>query len=343
MVIMTFEDDLKNFSKNISSRKKGITTEETTKLSLILPFLKIMGYDVENPFEVKGEYSADVGVRKSEKIDLAVLIDDEVKILIECKSANTKLSYNHLNQLFRYFSVSDVKIAILTNGVIYRFFTDSINLGKMDENPFLEVDLRNLTDKKIESLKLFTKSNFSEEKISEHVEELKYRQQIHECLFEEISYPSEELIRVIARRVYAGKLNRQKMKYFKKLIKDELKDVFDNDYELVPSEIITSDEEMEGFYIVKAILSEIVDLDRIAMRDRQSYCAVLFDDNQNYTICRLYFNDLDNMAIAFFDSMAKDKGGSRIEEKIAINKVNDIFNYKKKLLDTVRAYKKVKK
>ena len=73
---------------------------------------------------------------KSEKIDLAILFDDKVKMLIECKSANIKLSYNHLTQLFRYFAVSNVKIAILTNGIIYKFFTDSQSPGRMDETPF---------------------------------------------------------------------------------------------------------------------------------------------------------------------------------------------------------------
>ncbi|WP_458455847.1 type I restriction enzyme HsdR N-terminal domain-containing protein [Methanobrevibacter sp.] len=340
---MTFEDELRDFSKNISIKKKGITTEETTKIALILPFLKILGYNIEDPYELKAEYSADVGVKKNEKIDLAVLIENEVKMLIECKSANTKLSYNHLNQLFRYYSVSNVKIAILTNGIIYKFFTDLQNPGKMDENPFLEIDLRNLTDKKIDSLKLFTKSNFSNEKIQEHVEELKYRHDVHEILLEEIYYPSDELIKIIAKKVYPGILKKPRLNYFKKIIKEELIDVFENNYEIEVSEITTTEEELEGFYIIKAILSEIVDSDRVTIRDRKSYCAVLFDDNQNYTICRLYFNDIDNLAVAFFDSMSKDKNGSRIEEKISINKVNEIYNYKDKLLDTVMTYKKKKK
>ena len=337
---MTFEDELENFSKSISIKKKGITTEETTKLSLILPFLKILGYDIENPYELKAEYSADAGIKKSEKIDLAILIDNEVKMLIECKSANTKLNNNHLNQLFRYYSVSDVKIAVLTNGVVYQFFTDSKLPGKMDSTPFLEVDLRTLTDKKIESLKLFVKSNFSEEKISEHVEELKYRHEIHNALLEEIHYPSDELITVIAKKVFDGVLNKTRRKYFEKIIKDEMIDVFENNYPYDESDIITTEEELEGFYIVKSILSEIVDPGRIAMRDRKSYCAILFDNNHNYTICRLNFNDLDNMVVGFFDSMQRDKNGSRIEEKIVVSNVNEIYNYKDKLLDTVRFYKK---
>lgn len=339
---MTFEDELFDFSKKISLKKKGITTEETTKIALVLPFIRILGYDIEDPQELKAEYSADVGVKKSEKIDLAVCIENEAKMLVECKPANVKLSSNHRDQLYRYFSVSDIRIALLTNGSIYQFFTDYDNPGRMDENPFLEVDLRNLTDSKIESLKLFAKDNFSLEKIQEHVEELKYRQMIHNTLIEEINYPSDELIHLIAKKVYSGVLTKSRMKYFKKIVKEEIKDIFDNDYELDSSDVITIDEEIEGFYIVRAIVSEAIDSSRVSIRDRKSYCGVLLDDNHHYPICRLYFNDLDNLVVAFFDSMQKDKYGGRVEEQIPINKVVDICNYKEKLLETVRAYDKIK-
>lgn len=339
---MTFEEKLKDFAKNLPMKKKGISTEETTKISLILPFLRILGYDVENPDELKAEYVADVGVKKREKIDLAILIDSELKMLIECKPANVTLNSNHVGQLLRYFSVSNVKISVLTNGVVYWFFTDYEHPGKMDETPFLEVDLRNLNSQKIESLKLFTKDNFSDEKILEHVEELKYRQLIHQTLLEEIHYPSDDLIKLIAKKVYSHPLRKSRLKYFQKIIKEELIDVFENNYHFETSKINTTEEEIIGFYIVRAILSEIVDVNRVVMRDRQSYCPILFDNNHNYTICRLHFNDLDNLAIGLFDSMSRDKDGSRIEEKIAINKIEDIYNYKEKLLDTVAYYKKIK-
>lgn len=160
-------------------------------------------------------------------------------------------------------------------------------------------------------------------------------------MLEEIKYPSDELIKVIAKKIYSSPLTKPRMKYFSKLIKNELIDVFENNYDLEESDIITTEEEIQGFYIVRAIVSEIIDVDRITMRDRKSYCGILFDNNKNYTVCRLYFNDFDNLAIAFFDSMNKDENGTRIEEKIAINKINDIYKYKDKLLDTVRVYKKL--
>ena len=49
------------------------------------------------------------------------------------------------------------------------------------------------------------------------------------------------------------------------------------------------------------------------------------------------------MVVGFFDSMQKDKNGSRVDEQIKINNVYEVYSYKKKLLETVRAYLKVKK
>ena len=340
---MTFEEELVDFAKNLASKRRGISTEETTKIALILPFIRILGYDTENPDELKAEYVADAGVKKREKIDLAVCIDGEAKMLVECKPANVKLNSNHFAQLFRFFSVSDVRLAVLTIVTVYWFFTDFDNPGRMDEKPFLEIDLRNLTESKIESLMLFTKSNFSHEKIFEHVGELKYRQAIHETIIDEIKDPTDEMVKVIAKQSYSGMITKQRLKYFQKLVKEELRDVFENNYDINASDIITTEEEREGFYIVRSILSEIIDASRVTMRDRISYCGILLDDNNRYPICRLYFNDLDNMVVGFFDSMQKDKNGSRVDEQIKINNVYEVYSYKEKLLETVRSYLKVKK
>ena len=95
--------------------------------------------------------------------------------------------------------------------------------------------------------------------------------------------------------------------------------------------------------ILRPLLSEIIDSERVAIRDRQSYCAIMLDDNQNYMICRLYFNDLDNLSVAFFDSFEKTSNGSRVEEKIAISRVSEIYEFRGKLLKTVRGYLKDKK
>ena len=140
---MNFQE-LEKFRKNLINRKRSITTEETTKISLILPLFRILGYDTENPEEVKAEYACDAGVKTSEKVDLAILIDGEVKMLVECKSAKTKLNSNHLNQLLRYYSVTDCRIGVLTNGVEYRFFTANDYISNGIYADVLKKDLDNM-------------------------------------------------------------------------------------------------------------------------------------------------------------------------------------------------------
>lgn len=213
----------------------------------------------------------------------------------------------------------------------------------MDMEPFLVVDVIN---DDLSILEIFSREKFNSEKISGFVDELKYQTAIREKLLSEFSYPSDEFVTLIAKGVDSSRLTKDKRKKLKRLIGKELDAILSNvvvDYREKDNPVITTPEEIEGFYIVKSILSEIIDADRIVIRDRQSYCAILLDDNQNYTICRLYFNDLDNLAVAFFDSMQKTKKSGRIEEKIAISKVSEIYDYKDKLLKTVRVYLKEKK
>ena len=120
---MDFIDKLKQFSKRVESLKDNIQTEEATKTSLIMPFFSLLGYDVFNPDEFIPEFTADVGIKKGEKVDYAILQDGKPVILIEAKWIGEKLE-KHDSQLFRYFATCKAKFAILTNGQYYRFYTD---------------------------------------------------------------------------------------------------------------------------------------------------------------------------------------------------------------------------
>ena len=136
---MDFIDLVKQHSQRVKSLKDNIATEEATKTSLIMPFFAMLGYDVFNPEEFTPEYVADVGIKKGEKVDYAILKDGKPAILIECKWIGEPLA-SHDSQLYRYFGVSKAKFAILTNGQIYKFFTDLDEPNKMDEKPFLEIN-----------------------------------------------------------------------------------------------------------------------------------------------------------------------------------------------------------
>lgn len=67
--------------------------------------------------------------------------EDTVCLIVECKSIDVKLSEKHISQLYRYFSVTDPHYAVLTNGVDYQIFTDSIKQNIMDSKPIFELSI----------------------------------------------------------------------------------------------------------------------------------------------------------------------------------------------------------
>lgn len=199
--------DLKDSIYQIVSRwektKDNLTTEEATKNALIMPFILALGYDIFNPNEVLPEMDCDILGKKGEKIDYAIFKDGEPSILIECKQWEKNLSL-HETQLTRYFSVSKAKFGILTNGLVYRFYTDLIKPNVMDERPFLEVDLRKIKDAQIDELKKFHKSQFDLDNILSSASELKYMGQLKEVFAKEFEEPSPDLIKYFGKQVYDG-------------------------------------------------------------------------------------------------------------------------------------------
>ena len=121
--------------------------------ALIMPFISALGYNVFDPTEVVPEFTADVGTKKGEKVDYVIMREGKPDpILIEAKAATCNLDDAHCSQLYRYFSVTDARFGVLTNGIHYRFFSDLEAPNKLDVRPFLEVDMRSLTDNVVDEL-----------------------------------------------------------------------------------------------------------------------------------------------------------------------------------------------
>lgn len=192
---MGFNEDLKSFAERIIPLKDTISTEEATKMSMIIPFFQLLGYDVFNPSEFCPEYTADVGIKKGEKVDYAILINDQPEILIECKWCGESLT-KHGSQLFRYFSTSPAKFAILTNGLTYQFFTDLDEANKMDLTPFLEINIDNLKDAQINELKKFSKEVFDKDNIFSTASELKYSTLLRDCFLKIWMAPSDDFVQI---------------------------------------------------------------------------------------------------------------------------------------------------
>ena len=350
---MDFKDQIKQLSDRVVKLKEQILTEEATKNAFIMPFLQILGYDVFNPLEVVPEYVTDIGTKKGEKIDYAIFRDGTPTILIECKHWAQNLNI-HDGQLLRYFHVSKAKFGMLTNGIIYRFYSDLVEANKMDEKPFLEFSLTDLKDAQLEELKKFHKSLYDADKIINTASELKFTNELRVLFQQELSSPSPDFVKYFATQVYpsvitakvleqfTGLMKRSINQYLTDLITDRLKSAIDKEdkaskekeeeiqsnlAELEENKVVTTEEEMEGFMIVKTILRQVVEASRINYRDAQSYFAILLDDNNRKTICRLYFNS-SKKYLATFDE-------NRKELKNEIESLDDIFKYEARLKETV--------
>lgn len=348
---MDFKDSIKQISERVFKLKENLPTEEATKNALILPFLSALGYDVFNPLEVLPEMNCDIGTKKGEKIDYAILKDGEPIILIECKHWQQDLNL-HDNQLLRYFNVSKAKFGVLTNGIVYRFYTDLAKPNVMDEKPFLEVDMENLKEPQIEELKKFHKSYFDIDNILSSASELKYMGELKQIISNEFTSPTPDLVRYLGKQVYEGVftprileqftalVRRAVNSYINDIISDRLKSAMGETEETenaqakieqsapveqTESKIVTTDEEIEAFFIVKAILRHTISADRITYRDAQSYFSVFIDDNNRKCVCRLYLDSDKNKRIVFLDD---DKN----EHANKISTVDEIYNFDKELV-----------
>lgn len=303
---------LAELQKRTIEHREVLLTEEAAKTALVMPFIQALGYDVFNPSEVVPEYTADVGTKKGEKVDYAICDGGKVKILIECKPASAALNLNHASQLFRYFSVTDARLAILTNGVVFQFYSDVEAPNKMDDRPFFTFSMDALKPADIRTIEKFAKHAFDIEKIVQEAGFLKLQSLLRKELEKEFSDPSEEFVRMMASRVHDGRITSQVRENFSKLlvnsvntlIRDLVNDRLSNalnaaspsipDAEPANEEIedgvVTTAEEIAGFHIVQAIASRLVNPKRVVMRDAKSYCAILLDDNNRKTLVRLHFN-----------------------------------------------------
>jgi hypothetical protein len=356
---MDFKDLIKQIGDRVIKLKDQINTEEATKNAFIMPFLQALGYDVFNPLEVVPEFISDIGLKKGEKIDYAIFKDGAPTILIECKHWAQNLSI-HDGQLLRYFHVSKAKFGLLTNGIIYRFYSDLVDANKMDEKPFLEFNISEIKDNQIEELKKFHKTIFDAESIVNTASELKFINELKQLFQQEINNPSPEFVKHFARQVYPSIVTAKVLEQFtiltkrsvqqhiSDLITERLKtaltkeDEATKEQEAIQAEqtkvdenkVVTTQDELEGFMIVKTILRQKISLSRVSYRDAQSYFAILLDDNNRKTICRLYLNG-NKKFLAILDDQKK-------EVKNEISSLDDIFNFSDALLKVVENYDNAK-
>jgi hypothetical protein len=361
---MDLIDRIKELSSRIPAQMEHIKTEEATKNALVMPFISALGYDVFNPLEVIPEFTADVGTKKGEKVDYAIKKDQAIIILIECKWVGANLEKEHASQLYRYFAVTESRFAILTNGIEYQFYSDIDEPNKMDSKPFFSFNMLQFEDHHTNELKKFAKSTFSLEDILNTASTLKYAGAVKKILDQELHNPSEQFVRFFASQIYDGRLTQLVIEQFTKIVRDargqfindrineRLKsalsagdegtelaintiafDLHENIGQVVASDgIETTQDEIDGYNIVKAISREVVSVSRVTMRDTKSYCGILLDDNNRKPICRLHFNYSQKYLGVFADKK---------ETRIELSSVDDIFQHADLIKSTILEHEPV--
>jgi hypothetical protein len=360
---MSLYESLKTLSGRIQAQKDGIQTEEATKTAFVLPFIAALGYNVFDPTEVTPELTADMGIKKGEKVDYAILQDGQPVILIECKDCRADLDRVHASQLFRYFHCTAARVGVLTNGIMWRFFSDLEERNKMDEKPFLVVNMLDLREPLVKELQRLQKGSLDVDELVTAAGDLKYTREIRKVFSENVSDPSEDFARFFAGKVYSGRLTQKVLEQFREYtrrainqylsdrVSDRLRSALDHEKAATTAEtkpeqgsvkveatespsaedgVETTAEESAAFHIVTAICSEVVEPDRVVMRDVKSYCGILLDDNNRKPICRLHFNTSQKYLGVFTTS--KD------EERIPIESIREIYSHRDRLKATVQGY-----
>ena len=364
-------DAIRTLMNRIPDLKGQLTSEEGTKHALVLPFLGALGYYVFNPKKIDPEFRADVGTKPGERVDYAVIDNGKPVILIECKQAGASLAAaRQYTQLYRYFGATESRIAVLTNGIIYRFYSDLDAANKMDEEPFLEVDLESPTASALEHLRQFAKG-FSVDQTIEAAAQIRYVNGMKAVLLKQYSEPDDDFVEWLGKRVYSGRMTSAAKERFTRLARRSFHEVMAEHVQGIlavaqssasaPGEsadsedldvgtanetpggedgedrnVVTTVEELEGYEIAKDILRDVVPEERVTMRDRQSYCAILLDDNGRRQVCRFYFNKSPKR-LALFDGSTSSTG-SQLETVADIQELNDIYEHSELIQGAARRH-----
>ena len=204
-------------------------SEATVEQVSVLPFIDALGYDTQNPAEVRKQYA----ILNWDAVDYAILRNNEPIMVVEAKKASEALT-KHWKQLFQYFNADKARVGILTNGIEYRFYTDLDKSNIMDKQPFLTLDMLNPDEQVVKELEGFTKIGFDSERITAVAQ----KRRITRLLKQEMSQPSDEFVRHFAKQVHSGRLTGADVQRYGQLVKDAWREIQSHETVIVkpPSE-----------------------------------------------------------------------------------------------------------
>jgi len=350
------KSEIEALAERSKHAQRHALTEEATKTAVILPLIRALGFDIFNLNEVVPEYVADVGVKKGEKVDFALKIDGEIVMLVEAKPVATNLGKEQYTQLSRYFHATEARVAILTNGREVWFFSDTASPNIMDRKPFFVFDIQKHDTSRIEKLAKFQKDVFDKDSILSTATDLRYQRDAVTFFKKQFDEPDEDFVRSVARQIHDGSVGKNVMdritpaiqSALDQIVKDRIEERLGVTFQSgtpVPEQpvadtgagddsgtgIVTTDEEIEAFRIVRAIGARMVPVDRITMKDAKSYCAIFFEGNNRKPICRLYFNSKANRKIGLF-------GPDKTETKVSVDGPDGLYKFQEEILAVISHY-----
>lgn len=369
---MDLQEELIALGRKSKTFGDKLQTEEATKNTLIMPFIKLLGYDPFDPTEVVPEYATALGDYKDSRVDYAILKDGRSIIIIECKAYGTPLDASKCSQLLHYFTGADAKVAILTDGNSYQFFSDLDTPNIMDQKPYMEFELENFNPALIPELKKLVKTNFDESQVLSSASTLKYTNEFKRVIDAQLQDPEDDFVRFFVSRCYGGKITASVKERFAPILKDALNlyirerinerlksaidapqsgdasastapttatqttagaDGSESESGDAANVIVTSEEEKQAFYIVKSLLLGHCDPEKIILRDFKGLCNICYE-SASKVIVHLYFNKKP-FKLGLRSTSSTD---DRAVNKVAIEKVDDMYNFAQQLKERVKLF-----
>ncbi len=348
-----------------------IKTQASTKQALVLPFISALGYNVFDPGEVTPEFVAEMDVQQGNYADYAVMRDGKPIIVFECKSLQTDLNQLQPVALDRYFTFTEARIGVLTNGLAYEFYTDLDAQSSRDEMPFLVFNILDSTSH--EMMKLFTRQSFDLETITSIPLDLKYTSVIKQLIADEMSQPSERLVNYFASQVYSGPLSPARQTQFADIIQHAWREILGAPamIEEAPAPVqavatppkwpraeatptasnpptpapkpaspppfpdtktILADPGLEAFRIIREIAQSVVSNKHIVMRDAQGYCYLVHNNGSRRRVAICrVYINGGQKMLGLFDEHQE-------EHQFPLERVEDLRGYTDQLKAIVRYY-----
>ena len=324
------KNKIRILSEKILKLRDEVKTEESTKTSMILPLFQILEYDIFNPKELTAEFIADIGIKKGEKVDYLISKNNIPTFLVECKKWNEPI-VEHRGQLLRYYHTSKAKFGILTNGIIYEFFTDSENPNIMDDKPFFTFNFEKFDENDLDMFIKFSKSLYNENLILEEVERIKYLSKFKNIILSELSNPTKEFSDLIIRQVYSGRLTKKQFDIYFSIFNQALKELFNNQENNVKAEkesgIVTTEEELEVFNFILDSFPEYSNV--LSYKDFKGHFSIIVNNNTRKCVLKALFNQKKKYIILW-------EGDNEIKLEYTGNNCINLDTIKNKIIEYLK-------